>query len=170
MKNLKSITVLKRKNIILTVVGITLLCTLVALWFYFNNYSKRYNIPDFESSYTEGKVVDVDEKYGYSEMQVASEYKVGICGTPFANTNGVNLYFANPEGNNVLLKCLLIDSDNNIVGESGLIKPNCYVKTVYFNEVKPIGNYDLTIKVLGFEPETYYSRGVINLKINIDIV
>lgn len=168
MKNLKSVTASKRKNIIISIIIITVLCGLLALWFYFNNYSKRYEKPKFESTYSEGKV-DIDEKYGYSEMQISDEYKVGVCGAPSANVNGVDLYFSNLEENDVLLKCLLIDSDGNTVGESGLIKPNCYIKTVNFNSPKPVGNYNLTIRVLGFEPETYYSRGVVSLKTNINI-
>ncbi len=168
MKKSRSITMYKRTSTIVITIIVTLLFGIGATWFYLDSYSKRYIKPSFDTSYTEGKV-EVDEKYGYSEMQVAEEYKVGLCGEPRADSEGVDLYFSNPEGNNALLKCLLLDEDNNAVGESGLINPNSYIKTVKFNQTHPTGNYPLVIKVLGFEPETYYSKGVVNLKININI-
>ena len=111
----------------------------------------------------EGKV-EIDDIYGYSEMQFATEYRVGACGSPAADLEGVDVYFSNPQGNDVLLKCLLIDNENNTVGESGLIKPGCYVKRIKFNNPKSPGTYEMTMKILGFEPETYYSKGIVNLK------
>ena len=109
MKELKSVTLLKRRNIIIISVIIVAICSLIAVWFYFNNYSKRYIKPPVEISAVEGKA-EIDEIYGYSEMKASEEFAVGVCGAPYANLDGVDLYFTNPEGNNVLLKCVLLDS------------------------------------------------------------
>lgn len=168
MKSLKSVTVSKKIYVVIEVVVITILCGLISIWFYFSNYSKRYNKPAFETSYTEGEV-NVDKKYGYAEMKVSEEYVVGACGVPRADSNSLDLYFSNPKGNEVLLKCVLSTPEGDVVGETGLIQPNCYIKTVYFNSPQSKGTHNLTIKVLGFEPETYYSKGVVSLMTTIDI-
>lgn len=168
MKQIKSITLSKRKYITIGIIFTTLLFAAISLGFYFNNYSKQYNKPSFETEYTEGKV-EIDDIYGYSEMQFATEYRVGACGSPAADSEGVDVYFSNPQVNDVLLKCLLIDDENNTVGESGLINPGCYVKRIKFNKPMSPGTYEMTMKILGFEPETYYSKGIVNLKTYITI-
>lgn len=168
MKHKQIITLSKRKYVTIGIIFATILFTALGLGFYFNNYSKQYNKPSFEKEYSEGKV-EIDDIYGYSEMQFSNEYRVGACGSPYANSEGVDIYFSNPQGNNVLLKCLLIDNEGNTVGECGLINPNCYVKTIKFNKPKSPGSYEMTMKVLGFEPETYYSKGIVNLKTYITI-
>ncbi len=168
MKKINSITLSRRKYITIVVIFITVLLTATGLLYYFNSYSKQYNKPSFETEYTEGKV-EIDDTYGYSEMQLSNEYRVGACGSPNADIDGVDVHFSNPEGNDVFLKCILIDSEGNTVGESGLIKPNSYVKRIKFNKQKAPGSYEMTMKILGFEPETYYSKGIVHLKTYVTI-
>lgn len=169
MTDIKSVTVSKRKFMVFIIFFITLVIAIFGAWFYVKKYSKRYIKPSFESMSISG-TVDIDNnKYGYSVMQFSEEYKVGLCGAPEANNIGVDLYFTNPEENNVLLKCLLLDESGNTIGESGVLNPGTYVKTINFNKIIEPGNYDLTVKVLGFEPETYYSKGIVHLKTHVQV-
>ena len=55
------------------------------------------------------------------------------------------------------------DEKENIVCETGLIRPGEYIKTVTFN--RDIENEEvLTVKVMSYEPDTYMSAGAFKLK------
>ena len=52
----------------------------------------------------------------------------------------------------------MLDSKGNILGQTGLISPGQYVKSVKF-DVLPKDGDEITLKLMGYEPETYYSTG-----------
>ena len=56
----------------------------------------------------------------------------------------------------------IFDASGNIIAETGLIKPNEYLKTVSFNTVPENGS-KLIMKVMTYEPDTYYSGGAVSL-------
>ena len=51
----------------------------------------------------------------------------------------------------------------NILGETGLIRPGEYVKTITFDKKVPKVGDEITMKIMGYQPETYYSAGAVNL-------
>ncbi len=169
MTDSKSITVSRRKFIVFIVFFVTLVIMIFGTWFYVTKYSKKYIKPSFEPMSISGPVSLENNQYGYSVTQFSEEYKVGLCGAPEASTTSIDLYFTNPEDNNVLLKCLLLDDSGNTIGESGVLNPGTYVQTINFNNPMSSGYHELTVKVLGFEPETYFSRGIVHLITRVQI-
>ena len=64
------------------------------------------------------------------------------------------------------LKLRVLDQQNRIIGETGLIKPNEYVKTIKFDAAIP-SDAKVKLKVMAYQPETYYSEGSIVLNTRI---
>ena len=56
----------------------------------------------------------------------------------------------------------IMDEEGNILAETGLLKPGQYVKTVQFTTLPTTGQ-KLTMKIMGYEPETYHSVGAVVL-------
>lgn len=124
--------------------------------------------PSFDTKTIEGTPKPPQE-LGWSEIyQDGMNYKVGICGRIKIDNNEADIYFSNVNTNDVWLKLRIIDEQNSIISETGLIKPNEYIKSVRFNTV-PENGEKVKIKIMGYEPDTYYSVGSIILNTNIEI-
>ena len=72
--------------------------------------------------------------------------------------NNAAIYLTNPAENKVWLKLRVLDESNNILGETGLIRPGEYVKDVELTENLTAGT-KIKLKIMGYEPETYFSAG-----------
>lgn len=55
----------------------------------------------------------------------------------------------------------MLNSNNEIIGETGLLKPGQYVERVQLNDSAASGS--VTLQVMGYQPETYYSAGSVGL-------
>ena len=124
--------------------------------------------PDFETNAIEGSP-DVPEKYAYKELyQEGMPFKSSICGNIFTENNEAVLYFTNPESNDAWLKVRITDEQGNILGESGIIKPGEYVRSVKLNK-ELSESVPVKIKLMGYEAETYNSLGSVTVKSNINV-
>lgn len=124
--------------------------------------------PPFEPEAIEG-TPEPPEELGWSELyQNGMSYRVGICGNPVAHEDAVDIYFSNPESNTVWLKLRVLDEKNKIICETGLIRPGEYIQSIRFGEQIKDGQH-IKLKVMAYEPETYYSEGSIALNITIRV-
>lgn len=96
-------------------------------------------------------------------------FTVGVCGKLTQYDNGkIDVYLTSDADNKVLLKLLVWDEKENTLGESGVINPGEYVKAVTLN--KPLtGNENVSLRVISYDPETYYSMGVLSVKTEIEV-
>ena len=92
----------------------------------------------------------------------AEAFSVGICGVILPKGSNVDVWLTNPADNAVWLKVRILDASGQMLGESGLIRPGEYVQTVTLQSVPPAGT-PITLKVMAYEPETYYSAGAVNI-------
>ena len=60
----------------------------------------------------------------------------------------------------------VFDEQGNMLGETGLIKPNEYVKYVTLSKTPEVGT-KIKLKIMGYEPHTYYSAGAASLNTQI---
>jgi hypothetical protein len=51
-----------------------------------------------------------------------------------------------------------LSEDGTVLGSTGILKPDQYVKTIKLSSV-PEETETITLKILSYEPETYYSEG-----------
>lgn len=134
---------------------------------HYNSKNPKFSPPPFEKNAVSGKP-DAKNIKSYSEMQAADAYIFGLCGEVTAKDGYVDVYFTSIEGNNAWLKIRILDENENIIAESGLIKPGQYIKSVKLNtEINSAIN--VTLKVMGYEPETYFSAGAVTLKTTLNV-
>ena len=100
------------------------------------------------------------------EMLDAKAYAVGVDGKLKWLDGKVDVWLTNPQSNSVWLKVRILDAEGNILGESGLTRPGEYVQSVTITQ-KPASDEPVTLKVMAYEPETYYSAGAVNLNTSI---
>ncbi len=116
--------------------------------------------PPFDPAAVAG-TPDVPENLGWGELD-AQVYKASVCGYLAPENGGADVWLTNPETNAVWLKLRLLDSQGNILGETGLIRPGEYVRRISLTTVPKAGE-SVTLKLMAYEPETYYSAGAVTL-------
>ena len=128
------------------------------------NKSKDFLKPEFEKNVKEG-IPALSKEDGFEEFEVAEDYIIYMTGETKLEDNKLLVYFTSKKTNNVYVK-LRILKDEKIVGETGLLKPGEYIKEVKLD--KSLKKDDkITLKVMGYEPETYYSAGSISLNTKV---
>lgn len=121
----------------------------------------QFTPPPFEAAAQTG-LPTVDDPSWNKIFQSGMSFVAYMCGKVTVNNGAADVYFANDEGNNAWLKLRVMDEEGNILAETGLLKPGEYVKTVQFTTV-PQNGQKLTMKIMGYEPETYHSIGAVVL-------
>ena len=117
--------------------------------------------PPFEAAALTG-TPQVPDGLGWQELD-AKAYKVGLCGKLVPDGQAVDVWFANPAENAIWMKLRLLDSKGNLLGETGLIRPGEYVRSVTLSTVPNAGTA-LVMKVMAYEPEAYTSAGVVSMQ------
>ena len=102
------------------------------------------------------------DKVGYKELDARSAYKLSICGAVKLDGDKADVYFTNPESNDVWLKLRVLNEKGEVIAETGLIRPGEYLKSINFSSIPKIGD-KIIIKVMGYQPDTYYSAGSVSL-------
>lgn len=120
--------------------------------------------PPFDENAVQG-VPDVPDGLGWNELDV-QVYKASICGVVVVDGSNADIWFTNPVENTVWLKLRILDADGNTIGETGIIKPGEYVQSVTFTTIPASGD-EIGLKLMGYEPETYYSAGSATLNTKI---
>lgn len=152
---------------LVTAITIVSLGSVIGAVKHYNSRNPKYSPPPFEKNVVSG-TPDTENIKGYSEMQAADAYSFGICGELTVKDGYTDVYLTSPKSNDVWLKVRILDEDGNILAESGLIKPGHYVKSVKLNsEISSAIN--VTLKVMGYEPETYLSAGAVTLKTTLNV-
>lgn len=124
----------------------------------------EFTPPPFDSSAVVGTPA-VPDGLGWQELD-AQAYMVGICGKFIPNGNTADIWLTNPEGNTVWLKVRVLDEKGNTLGETGIIKPGEYVQSVTLDTVPKTGQ-PIVLKIMAYQPDTYYSEGAVSLNTTI---
>lgn len=119
-----------------------------------------YVLPAFDSSAEKG-VPKLDDVTDYKDFD-AKNYSFSLCARPVLSDDKLEIYLTDPDDSGVLLKVRVLDENDDIIGESGLISQGEYLPTVTIK--KQISTAKL--KIMAYEPETFYSAGsvVINIE------
>ena len=112
----------------------------------------------------------VPDHLGYSILyQEGMSFRVGICGKINITNNSADVYLTNVSENNVWLKVRFYDQAGQIIGESGLVRPGEYLKSITLDDV-PGTTDGIIIKIMSYEPDTYKSLGTIPLTPRIVLI
>lgn len=132
-----------------------LLSLVFCLW----SFGSREEIPEFDANSLAG-LPTVDESYNYFGLaQEDLPFDCKIAGVPKSSLDGLECYFTNPSSNSVYLRLEVLDEEENILGETGLIKPGEYIKAVPGSYVS---GSDINYRVISYT-EDYYSLGSVIL-------
>ena len=144
---------------------IVLLVCILCVIFVFYKKKITFKIPSFDENAT---VIPekIDNEY-YTNLDVTDGLSIGVSGVISVDSNNegsVNL--TSSVDNKAYVKARLLDSSNNIVGETGLIKPGEYVEKMKIN--KNINEKDkFTLKIMSYDPNTYYSMAAVKLSVSL---
>lgn len=120
--------------------------------------------PEFEAAAVTG-TPEVSEEMGYTELyQNGMAYRVLVCGVPYVDGQRLTMYFTNAADNTCYLKLRILDEQNEIIGETGLLKPDQYVESVELDKEIQSGTL-LKLKVMSYDPDTYESVGTVVLNV-----
>ncbi len=159
----------KQKNKLL--IAVSILCIIsVATMLIVLNFTKseeasdNFMPPSFEQNAIQG-IPDVPDDLGWSEVD-AQVYKASVCGIVVLEGDRADVWFTNPSDSSVWLKLRVLDERGNIIGETGIIRPGEYVQRITFTTIPNDGD-TIGLKVMGYEPETYYSAGSVTLNTTV---
>lgn len=89
-------------------------------------------------------------------------FSVHVCGQFPVRDGAAQLWFCNDSSNTVWMKVRILDAQNGILGESGLLRPGEYVQWVMLCRIPQSGER-LALKIMAYEPDTYHSAGTVTL-------
>lgn len=147
---------------------VALACMIAALCMTGNSFGKRKFVPP---SFEENAIIGMPETADESWTRIYQEgmsFSVHICGHVVINDGVADLYFANDSENDVWMKLRVLDESDNILAETGLLKPNEYVKSVQVDTA--VSSTVLKFKIMAYEPNTYYSAGSVTFTPKITLL
>lgn len=148
--------------------GIVLLavCLIVVLLLPDDLNTAEFTPPAFDENAVAGTPEPVDWMC-YTELyQEGMAYRVNICGIPCVDGKELAVYFANVADNEPYLKLRVLDTEGNVLGETGLLRPGEYVRAVTLNKAIEPGT-EVKLKVMSYDPETYESMGSVGLNVTV---
>lgn len=150
----------KRPITILAVLCAAALAVMTAALLY-TGRAPQFTPPPFDAAAQAGTPA-VPEGIGYGELD-ASAFRFSAAGVLTVRDGGAELWLTNPAGSSVWLKARILDGSGAVLGETGLLRPGEYVRAAALNTV-PAQTDPVTVKIMAYEPETYYSAGSVLLQ------
>lgn len=146
-----------------------LLCILSVIIMLFSIFTPKTETGEFIPPEFDGSAIlglpNIPENVDWQEID-AKIFKFCINGRVTVNEEMADIWLYNPTENSVWLKTRVVDVDGNILGETGLIKQNEYIRSVKLNVELPVGTA-IKLKIMAYQPETYYSEGAVDVKTSI---
>ena len=159
---------MKINRIVLPVAAIVCAASILAMIFTLTaGNSNVFTPPAFDAAAVRG-APDVPDGLGWSPVEAADAFTAYLCGGVTANGQTADVYFTNADTNTVWLKLRILDGGGETIGETGLIRPGEYVRSVEFTRLPPNGA-NIKMKIMAYEPETYFSAGAAVLNTTIKI-
>ena len=160
----------QKKNYILPLAAVLCVLSLAVMVFVLTRQEVQtemgeFTPPPFDAAAVIGSP-SVPDGLGWQELD-AQAYIVGICGKFIPNGNTADVWLTNPVSNTVWLKVRVLDEKGNALGETGLIKPGEYVQSVELDTVPKAGT-PIVLKIMAYQPDTYYSEGAVSLNTAIN--
>lgn len=121
---------------------------------------KGFTPPPFEVNAQTGEITDVGEFYGSFDLPFEDNNRctVGLDAMPNVDNDEIAVNFSSDKDNTVWVRLLITDENDELVAESGVLRPGEYVTALSLSKMVSSGS-TLKAKILTFEPETYYSAG-----------
>lgn len=161
----------KTHKIILSVLavllaGIITACVIVSQQDSNEQISPLFSAPAFDSNAVILNADDIPQTAQYKSLSIKDDFKVSMSSVVAIAYDTIDIYFTSHNENAAWLKIEILNADGTVsYGESGLIKQGESLKQIKLNST-PQGD-ELIVKILSYEPNTYYSLGTATVKIEI---
>lgn len=146
---------------IILITALLVACAAVLIY----SLTVRYSPPALDKNRQTGVPI-VEGSYLYKQLESDFGYSFSMAANLYRQEDGtVNVYFTNPEDNQVSLMCEILDAaTGDSLYKSGRIEPGEYVEKL--KPSKDFQNilYNIVVKVYAFEPDTYLSAGTTELR------
>ena len=161
----------KKEITILAILGGLILCAVVGIFI-----ASACNQPDvivnpfvppaFDSAAQRGEPANVPAELAYGVLALRDDAMVAMCANVLLEGDSAVLYLTSKSTNHGWIRVKLLDEAGNLLGESGLIRPGEYVRSVALTTVPPSGTM-VQVKVLVYEPDTYVSIGSASAQVRL---
>ena len=149
--------------IVLLCVLITLISVIVILSINLKTKT-TFSKPKFDKS-SSVKIPD-NLNYNDSVLKVSDGYTFYIEALPKIKKDHLIVNFISLENNNIWIKVRVLNSKEEVVAESGLVKPGEFLNKIKLNKSISSGD-DISYVIMGYEKDTYFSAGVVNLNTKV---
>ena len=122
--------------------------------------------PSFDAQAVAGTPGELESRRGYGTLTLQKDAVVSLCANVYMEGSDALLYLTAHEGNAGWIRVKILDAQGQVLGQSGLLRPGQYVRAVPLEQVPEAGTI-LTVKILIYEPDTYYSLGSAGAQIRI---
>ena len=120
--------------------------------------------PQKQTGTVRGEPDTLTEEMRFVMLPVGGEFTVGLATNALLKEGRLYLYFTSHEENDVWLRITVSDEEGNLLGETGLIDPGTFLPDLALSAM-PKGE-KLSIRVISYEVDTYYSRGTTKLNVS----
>ena len=139
---------------------------LLAVWAYHHFQPAPFTHPDFDPAAVAGEP-RVDERYGWSTLQVDEDYAVRLCGVPANDGETVQLNLTNPADNGVWFRAEVLDGDGGLLASTGVLRQGEHLPALTLSKPLTERETPVTVRVVAYEPDTWRSRGNVNLDLTL---
>ena len=144
--------------------AVLIVASAVAAYFLFQPAQLTH--PDFDPAAVAGEPV-VDERYGYSALTVDEEYRVMLCGVPANDGQTLELYLTNPADNGVWFRAEVRDAEGGLLASTGVLRQGEHLPAIALSRPLTDRETPVTVRIVAYEPDTWQSRGNVNLNLTI---
>lgn len=123
--------------------------------------------PDFDDSAVRGEPGEVDPSSAYGTLNFTEDISVSMCGEIAVNDGMATVWFASHTDNTVWMRMEVYDADGTLLGTSGVIRAGEYVERIVLFALPK--SSEGTAKIITYEPQTYYSRGVFTVRVGLNV-
>ena len=155
---------------ILTVIFAAVLC-LATVTFHVSQKTQtatgRFRVPARETEMIQGNPQQIEEKLHYQTVDLAEGFKIALCGRPqIGNDRELVLYLTSMKENDVWIRAVVYNEQKQQLGSTGVLYPGEWVENIPLDT--PVENgQTVIIKIISYQPETYYSKGSADIKVNV---
>lgn len=137
-----------------------------AVWAYHYFQPAVLTHPDFDAAAVSG-VPQVDERYGYSTLQVDEKYRILLCGVPANDGQTVDFFLTNPADNGVWFRAEVLNENGDVIGSTGVLRQGEYLSSITMAEPLTERETAVTLRIVAYEPDSWQSRGNVNLNLTL---
>lgn len=159
----------KTHKIVLSVLAVVLLgiitaCVIVSQCGGKEQISPEFSAPAFDNNAVILNVGDIPQTAEYKSLTIKDGFKISMSSVVTITDNSADIYFTSDINNIAWLKVEILSADGKTsFGESGLLKQGEGLKQIELDSL-PDGD-ELIVKILSYEPDTYYSLGTATVKV-----